>query len=67
MNRFKGYREKANLTQQQLAEKMEITQKSITKWETGKGYPRADKLPTLANALGCTIDELFDEKQNPGG
>lgn len=34
---------------------------TIAKWETGKANPRADLLPKLAKALGCSVDDLFAE------
>jgi len=33
----------------------------IAKWESGEAMPRADKLPEIAKALDCTIDDLFKE------
>lgn len=59
MNAIKIMREKANLTQMQLAEKINIDRSTVAKWETGEALPRADKLPILAGALGCKIDDLF--------
>ena len=43
------------MTQQQLAEKLG----AIANWEVERSLPNADKLPYLADALGCTIDELY--------
>lgn len=60
MTAIKIMREKANLTQMQLAEIIDIDRSTVAKWETGEASPRADKLPLLAEALGCKIDDLFD-------
>ena len=49
------------LTQAKLAEALDVDTSTVTKWETGKAKPRADKLPLLAKILGCSIDELFAE------
>ena len=39
---------------------------TVAMWETGKNTPRADKLPKLAAALNCSIDDLFrDEPEKP--
>lgn len=65
MNRIRQYREQRKLSQAYVAEKLDITQQAIAKWETGESLPRADKLPQLAAILGCSIDELLcagDEK-----
>ncbi len=59
MNNLKNLRDHANLTQENVAERLNIDRSTIAKWETGEAMPRADKLPQLAQILGCTIDELF--------
>lgn len=59
MNNLKELREKANLTQESLAKLINVDRSTIAKWETGEASPRSDKLPTLANVLNCTIDDLF--------
>ncbi len=52
-------RKKNNLTQQDLAEKIGVTRKAISRWETGRGYPDIEILPKLADALSTTINELL--------
>lgn len=59
MNSLKSLREQAKLTQEDIAYKLNIDRSTIAKWETGEAMPRANKLPQLAQILGCTIDELF--------
>lgn len=59
MNNLKEVREKANLTQEQLANLINVDRSTITKWETGEASPRSDKLPMLAKVLDCWIDDLF--------
>ncbi len=56
---LKELREKANLTQESLAKLINVDRSTIAKWETGAASPRSDKLPTHANVLNCTIDDLF--------
>ena len=48
-------------TQSALAEELGVDRSTIAKWETGKANPRADLLPKLAKALGCSVDDLFAE------
>lgn len=57
------YREKANITQAELAKALNVTQTCIAKWETGEAKPRADKLPELARILNCTIEDLFESDE----
>lgn len=56
---IKGLREKNGLTQVALAEAIGVTQACVAMWENGKALPNSDKLPKLAEVLGCTIDELY--------
>ena len=59
--RFKVLREKANLTQAQIAEALNIGQSTVSMWESGENLPRADKLPQLARLLNCTVDDLLGD------
>ena len=52
-------REKKGMTQQQLAEVMMVSDKAISRWETGRGYPDISLVEPLAKALGVSIIELF--------
>ncbi|MBO5568424.1 MAG: helix-turn-helix domain-containing protein [Clostridia bacterium] len=47
------------MTQHQLAEKMMVSDKTISKWENGRGYPDITLVEPLADALGVSIIELF--------
>ncbi len=48
-----------NLTQVQLAEKLDITDRAISKWETGKGIPDSSIMLKLCNELGINVNELL--------
>lgn len=52
-------RKEKNLTQKQLAEMLGVTNKAVSKWETGEGYPDITLLPKLSDALNVSIDELL--------
>ena len=56
---IKKYREKSGITQQQLAAILGVSQSTVAMWETNNSLPRTEKLPEIAKALGCTIDELL--------
>ena len=49
-----------NLTQEQLAEKLGVSNKAISKWENGKCMPDYSIIQTLCDALGVTLPELMD-------
>ena len=53
-------REKQNLTQAELAEKIGVSSKTISKWETAKGLPDISLLQPLAQALGISVIELMN-------
>ena len=58
-------RKKANLTQMQLAEKLDITDKAISKWERGLAMPDTSIMLELCDILGISVNELLSgEKIN---
>jgi len=52
-------RKKNNLTQMQLAEKLNITDRAISKWENGKGMPDSSIMIDLCNELKISVNELL--------
>lgn len=52
-------REEKCMTQAQLAQRLNVSDKAISKWETGRGYPDISLVEQLADALGVSIIELF--------
>ncbi|MBQ7794014.1 MAG: helix-turn-helix domain-containing protein [Clostridia bacterium] len=52
-------RKKQGLTQQQLAEKLNVSNKAVSKWENGQGYPDIHLFPTLATLFNISIDYLM--------
>ena len=52
-------RREKQMTQEQLAEKLGVTSKSISKWETGNCLPDASKYQALCEILNITVNELF--------
>ncbi len=53
-------RKEKNLTQEQLAEKLGVSNKTISKWETGKCMPDYSVVKNLCEELGITVAELMD-------
>ena len=56
---IKELREKKQLTQAELAERLCVSDKTISKWETAKGYPDISLLEPLAKVFGVSITELI--------
>ena len=52
-------RKNKNLTQASLGEKLNITDRAISKWETGKGMPDSSIMLELCNELGISVNELL--------
>lgn len=52
-------RKEKNITQSELAEKLNITDRAISKWENGVCLPDANNMPDLCNILDITINDLF--------
>ena len=57
---IKNLREKRGMTQAELAEKIGVSSKTVSKWETAKGLPDITLLQPLAQALGISVIELMN-------
>ena len=60
---IKAFREKNKMTQAELAEKIGVTDKAVSKWETGRGLPDITLIEPIAEALGLSVGELFAGEQ----
>lgn len=56
-------RKEKNLTQEQLAEKLGVSNKTVSKWETGKCMPDYSVVKSLCDELGITVAELMDGEE----
>ncbi len=52
-------RKQHRMTQEKLAQKLNVSSKAVSKWETGMGYPEITLLPKIAAALGVSVDFLL--------
>ena len=61
-------RKEKGLTQANLAEQLGVSDRAVSKWETGRSLPDADNMLELSRILGITVDELLKgEKTGEGG
>ncbi|MBQ5671180.1 MAG: helix-turn-helix domain-containing protein [Oscillospiraceae bacterium] len=60
---IKQLREKRNLTQAELADRIGVSAKTVSKWETAKGLPDVSLLEPLAKALNISVIELMNGEQ----
>jgi len=59
---LKEIRNKRNITQEQLAEILSVSRQTISKWESGMGYPETEKLLSISKELNASLDYLFSER-----
>lgn len=55
-------RKELGMTQLELADKMGVTDKAVSKWERDLSYPDVNSLPKLAEVFGMTVDQLMQIK-----
>ena len=55
-------RKKASLSQEELAEKLEVSRQAVSKWETGEAIPDMEKIIILSSIFNCSIDTLIKGK-----
>ena len=58
-------RTQRGMSQDALAEKMEVSRQSVSKWETGQSVPDLDKIIQLADLFGVSVDELVRDGERP--
>lgn len=61
------YRKEKNITQEQLGEAVGVTNRTVSKWESCVSFPGIELIPSIADALGITLDQLFgmEHEQEP--
>lgn len=63
---LKRLRKNAKLTQEELAEKLNVTRQTVAKWETGESLPDIDSCIAMSKLYNITIDDLVMYAKNPG-
>lgn len=65
--RMREYRKRLSLTQKELADKMDTTQKTISAWEVERSEPTMGDVIKLCNVFDCTIEDLTGTRQRKIG
>lgn len=65
-NKLSKLRKEHNLSQEQLADKLEVSRQAVSKWESNQSYPDMDKIIVLCKLFNCSIDELINDKEPVG-
>ena len=60
--RLQGVRKRSGLTQEEFAERLQVSRQAVSKWESGRGYPEMEKLLYICRCCGTTMDELFADE-----
>ena len=58
---LKKLRKENNLSQEELADKLNVSRQSVSKWESGSAYPEMDKMIQLCKIFNVNIDELLNQ------
>lgn len=61
---LKQIRKEHHLSQEELAELLDVSRQAVSKWELGQGYPEVEKLLLLSSELNISLDELMDIEMN---
>ena len=59
--KIKECRKQAGFSQEQLAERLNVSRRAITKWETNKGIPDIANLTAISDEFGLSLDELIKD------
>ena len=61
---LKQIRKEHHLSQEELAELLDVSRQAVSKWEQGQGYPEVEKLLLLSSKLNISLDALMDIEMN---
>ena len=61
---LKQVRREHQLSQEKLAELMDVSRQAVSKWEQGQGYPEVEKLLLLSTKLNISLDALMSVEMN---
>lgn len=61
---LKEYRKQLGLSQEKMAEKINVSRQAITKWESGAGMPDITNLKAISDLFQVSIDDLLLEKKS---
>lgn len=64
---LKRLRKDRNLSQEQLAEHLEVSRQAVSKWEQGSGFPEVEKLIRLSDKLNVSLDSLMSTEMTKEG
>ena len=60
-DKLQKLRKKSELSQEQLADKLNVSRQAVSKWESGAAYPEMDKIIAISKIFNCGIEYLTNE------
>ena len=60
--KLQNLRKEKHFSQEQLADMLDVSRQSVSKWESGQTYPEMDKLLSMCKIFNCTLDELTNDE-----
>ena len=60
--KLQNLRKEKKLSQEQLAEKLNVSRQAVSKWESNQSYPEMEKLIEMTKIFGCTLDDLTNSE-----
>ena len=60
-DKLQKIRKEHNITQEGLADKLNVSRQAVSKWESGQAYPDTEKLIQISKIFNVSLDELIDE------
>lgn len=60
-DKLKKLRKDNNLSQERLADLLEVSRQAVSKWESGVSYPDMEKMKKMCKILNCTLEDLMDD------
>ena len=61
--KLKAIRKQAGMSQEQLAEKLNVSRQAVTKWETNTGIPDIENIKAISALFDISIDELLSNQK----
>lgn len=61
-SKLQNLRKEKKLSQEQLAEKLNVSRQAVSKWESNQSYPEMEKLIEMTKIFGCTLDDLTNNE-----
>lgn len=61
--KLKAIRKQAGMSQEQLAEKLNVSRQAVTKWETNTGIPNIENIKAISALFDISIDELLSNQK----